>query len=190
MRRRTIVLSKGRVPKYEQPHLWLHYWGPAAAWLGVVAVFSSQTFASGRSGFWLHLLLDAFHVTVTPAQFVMLHFALRKAAHFVAYAVLGALLFRAMRGVDKRRRIWKARYALGAIAISVVTATFDEIHQAFTPGRTGNWHDVALDTLGALFAQAVILFVLTTRRGQRLWLRDVGASNNTTAAIDAKAAER
>jgi VanZ family protein len=61
---------------------------------------------------------------------------LRKLAHITEYAILGALLVRAT-----------GRPPL-AIALAVVYAITDEVHQTFVPGRAGRPLDVAIDTVG------------------------------------------
>ena len=65
--------------------------------------------------------------------------ALRKLAHVAEYAVLGALLVRALDG-----------HALVALALGVAYATTDEIHQHFVPGRVGSPVDIAIDAAGVL----------------------------------------
>jgi VanZ family protein len=61
---------------------------------------------------------------------------LRKLAHLTEYAILGGLLARAT-----------GRPPL-AIALGVVYAITDEIHQTFVPGRAGRPLDVAIDAVG------------------------------------------
>ncbi len=61
---------------------------------------------------------------------------LRKVAHLTEYAVLGALLQRAL-----------ARSGI-AILIGALYATSDEIHQHFVRGRHAAWYDVVIDTVG------------------------------------------
>ncbi len=63
---------------------------------------------------------------------------LRKLAHTAEYAVLGALLARAL-----------GRSGL-AVAIGVLYAVSDEVHQAFVPGRLGSPVDVAIDAIGVV----------------------------------------
>jgi VanZ family protein len=45
---------------------------------------------------------------------------------------------------------------------TIVTASFDEIHQTFIPSRTGRWQDVMLDTVGAAALQ-VVVYLLSMR---------------------------
>ena len=63
-------------------------------------------------------------------------FALRKLAHVAEYAVLGALLVRAL---DR---------SAPALALGVAYAATDELHQHFVRGRSGTVVDVAVDALG------------------------------------------
>ena len=63
---------------------------------------------------------------------------LRKIAHVSVYALLGALLLRAL-----------GRH-LPSVAAGVAYAVSDEVHQHFVPGRNGSALDVALDAVGVL----------------------------------------
>jgi VanZ family protein len=129
----------------------------------VVALFSSQSFSAGHTGSFLKSILAWLHVKVTATEMLALHYAIRKCAHFTAYGVLSALFFRAVRGPE-RRSAWQWSWALITLAICLATASADEIHQAFTPGREGNYRDVLLDMAGATFVQLVILVVYVVRR--------------------------
>lgn len=63
---------------------------------------------------------------------------LRKLAHLVEFAILGALLARAV------PEVW-------ALVGGVAYAALDEVHQHLVPGRTGALQDVAIDAVGVLF---------------------------------------
>ncbi len=65
-------------------------------------------------------------------------------AHFVEYAVFGALLYSAVR-LDAP----KGRALLLAVAIASVYALTDEFHQSFVPMRVPDPLDWAVDTIGA-----------------------------------------
>jgi VanZ family protein len=47
--------------------------------------------------------------------------------------------------------------------MSALVACLDEWHQSYLPSRTGNLHDVLLDSTAALIAQ-IILFLALPRR--------------------------
>jgi VanZ family protein len=68
---------------------------------------------------------------------------LRKLAHTAEYAVLGVLLFRALRN------------APAAVLLASAYAVTDEVHQAFVAGRHGSPLDWVIDSAGALVGVAV-----------------------------------
>jgi VanZ family protein len=166
------------------------YWLPAIVWLAAVAIFSTQAFGSSNTGSVLRTVLLWLHLNVAEPQFEVLHYAVRKTAHFTAYGILGALFFRALRATDLHKVIWRWRYVLISLLICFVTASADEIHQTFTIGRTGNWHDVVLDMLGATFVQVTILFLLTTKWAHSRWRAGAGVSSSRIAATTARVPDR
>ena len=105
--------------------LWfLHVWGPVAA---VMAVLFA---ASGSS------ILPVLPVSVSDV-----------AAHAAAYAVLGALLLRALTGADWSRAT--PRGVLLAVLLAACHGVLGELHQSFVPGRTPELRDLAADVAGA-----------------------------------------
>jgi len=72
----------------------------------------------------------------------VIHYAIRKAAHFTEYGVLFLLL---IRGPMRGHTAW-------ALAVCALYAMLDEGHQMFIPDRTASLYDVALDFSGALFS--------------------------------------
>ena len=80
-------------------------WGPVVAWAAVIFAFSSIPSLGTGLGTW--------------------DLVLRKIAHATEFAILAALLFRALRHTG-----W-------AIAIAIAYAVSDEIHQSFVSGRCG-----------------------------------------------------
>lgn len=105
----------------------LSSWGPVAAWCALIFAFSSVP----------HLR--------TPLSF---DFPLRKLAHMAEYAVLFALLRRALAAEGLSPR---AAAAL-SFPLAVAYAVTDELHQSFVPGRAGALSDVGIDAVGALVA--------------------------------------
>jgi VanZ family protein len=102
----------------------LSVWLPVVVWAAVIFTFSSIPGLSTGLGTWDLLL--------------------RKAAHMTEYAILGALLLRAL-GRE-----------LPASLVGVAYAATDEIHQHFVEGRHASALDVALDAVGV----AVGIFLL------------------------------
>ena len=80
----------------------------------------------------------------------------RKAAHFGVYGLLGCLLAGATL-TYKKMKFLKRLLAAGTVCI--LYAVSDEIHQLFVPGRSCQFKDMMIDSLGALLG---ILAVLIT----------------------------
>lgn len=114
------------------------------AWMGVIFLLSSEghDVSSGRSDAIVHAL-QSFGV---GWQVDLLTFLTRKAAHTVAYAILGVLTYNVLwqQGLSLRVR-------LGAsIAIVVLYAVSDELHQLYTPGRSSELRDVIIDSVAGI----------------------------------------
>ena len=107
----------------------LSVWLPVIVWAAVIFTLSSIPSLSTGLGIWDTIL--------------------RKGAHVVEYAVLGALLLRAL-----------GREA-PAFAAAVAYAATDELHQHFVRGRHASPLDVLIDAVG------ITLGVLLYRRLQQ-----------------------
>jgi VanZ family protein len=85
-----------------------------------------------------------------------------KAAHFAAYAVLGALLWWAAAPLGVGRA--------GALAMMVgaIYGAADEFHQHFVPGRTPDPLDWAADVGGVMVAVAIAAAVMGAHRARRI----------------------
>jgi len=105
----------------------LTVWLPVVAWAAVIFAFSSISGLGTGLGTWDTVL--------------------RKAAHIAEYAVLGALLYRAL-GREAH-----------ALAAGIAYAATDEIHQHFVSGRHGSVVDVAIDVVGVAIGMIVWLRV-------------------------------
>lgn len=83
--------------------------------------------------------------------------AVRKAAHFCEYALLGLLAYLLLRSYGLCR--WQLAWLL--VTLYAVT---DEVHQMFLPGRSAQPADVLLDSLGALFGVMLVKWIDYLRR--------------------------
>jgi VanZ family protein len=109
----------------------LALWGPVVVWAAVIFAFSSVPSLSTGLGTWDEVL--------------------RKGAHITEYAILGALLFRAL-GRE-----------LPALAVGIAYAATDEVHQHFVSGRHSSPFDVAFDASGLALGLLVLLSVETAK---------------------------
>jgi VanZ family protein len=94
----------------------LSVWLPVVAWAAVIFTLSSIPSLSTGLGAWDTLL--------------------RKGAHVTEYAILGALLLRAL-GRETP-----------ALAVGIAYAATDELHQHFVRGRHASPFDVLIDAVG------------------------------------------
>lgn len=88
-----------------------------------------------------------------------------KVVHFALYAVLGALVARALRPARAGGRIGAGAALLGLAAIALFAAV-DEWHQRWVPGRSGDLLDWWADLAGATLA--LMLAALPTARPEQL----------------------
>ena len=109
----------------------LRLWAPVVLWAAVIFALSSISDLGTGLGTW--------------------DLVFRKLAHAAEFAVLGALLLRAL-AVER-----------AALALGIAYAASDELHQHFVPGRRGSPVDVLIDAVGV--AIGVALF---RRLGRRL----------------------
>lgn len=79
----------------------------------------------------------------------LLHYFVRKNAHFFAYLVLGVLVANCLR-TTASINLTRTQLILLAVSICVLYAISDEVHQIFIPGRAGQIKDVFIDSAGAL----------------------------------------
>jgi VanZ family protein len=108
----------------------LRAWVPVVVWAAVIFAFSSIPSLSSGLGVW--------------------DLVLRKLAHMAEYAILGALLLRAL------------ERPLAAFAAAVAYAATDELHQHFVRGRHASALDVGIDAAGV--ALGIVAVGLAARR--------------------------
>ncbi len=101
----------------------LRLWAPVVLWAAVIFAFSSVPDLGTGLGTW--------------------DLVLRKLAHAAEFAVLGALLLRALRAERP------------ALALGIAYAASDELHQHFVPGRLGSPYDVLIDGVGVALGVAL-----------------------------------
>ena len=112
------------------------------------ADLSSQT--SGELIEKLLTVLDRDFPTLDDAQREIrvksMQAAVRTAAHIFEYFCLGALMSGAVRttGFDGRAALFTV------LAVCVLYAASDEVHQLFVEGRSCQWEDVLADSFGSL----------------------------------------
>lgn len=82
-------------------------------------------------------------------------FCVRKLAHFSIYFVGGILLFEFYSTFDVTK---KRIFGMSALT-GICYACFDEFHQLFISGRSGQFRDVCIDSTGVIIALIIITVI-------------------------------
>jgi VanZ family protein len=127
----------------------LRYWLPVLVWMAVIFGASSDPNSHERSRHLFRPILLWLFPHLSDQEFENIHLALRKCCHLAEYAILGLLVFRALRHSRTSLPPWSWPRVGGALLIVFLYAATDEYHQSFVPGRTALFSDVCIDTGGA-----------------------------------------
>jgi VanZ family protein len=131
-------------------------WLPTLLWLCLLAAFSTDTFSAEHTGSILLRIVHVLYPRITFDQFAMLHFFVRKMAHFTFYGMLSVWAYYSWKTTLPSSKNWTFRWCALALAVTLVGGSLDEFHQSFVPSRTASPRDVMLDVLGACFFQLAI----------------------------------
>lgn len=123
---------------------------PVIAWMLLIFAGSTDALSAEQTSRFLVPFLRWLDPAISFQTIVAIHFALRKIGHFTEYAILAALLWRALRGTFAELSL--ATVSLSAFVTAAAFATSDEFHQSFVVTRTATLHDVMVDCIGALVA--------------------------------------
>lgn len=141
-------------------------WVPVIAWMVLIFAGSTDAFSAEHTSRFLVPFLRWLNPHISFATIATINFTLRKIGHFTEYAILSALLWRALGGtVASTRTVTVAAITL---AISAILAASDEFHQSFVATRTASGNDVVIDICGAVVAIAICWLFASRRTPQKL----------------------
>ena len=132
----------------------LKYWLPPILWM--IIFFPVLNRFLGSSAIY-RALLNVFRIfspDISAAAFGIPYIVIRKSIHFVEYAILTFLMFRAFRGENLKK--WDIRWAIYSGVITIGYGFLDEFLQTFVPTRNGSIIDSVINSAGALFALGMI----------------------------------
>ena len=132
-------------------------WIAAILWLILIAIESTDWLSSANTSRILYPLLHYF-TGVDPTRFLVWNYYIRKVGHVVGYFGLSLLLYRAWHATIPygHRYRWSIQWARISFFMTALVACLDEWHQTYLASRTGNLHDVLLDSTAAFAAQVMI----------------------------------
>ena len=79
---------------------------------------------------------------------------LDKVIHFIAYAILGFLTYRACRNSVKKFIFQRAEFI--SMLFTILYGFSDEFHQFYVPGRQTSAEDFLADAIGAIIAVMIV----------------------------------
>ncbi len=138
-------------------------YAPLILWAVLILILGSSAGSTAETSRFIKPLIEFFFPDAHPDTFLLVHAFLRKTAHFVEYAILGALAARVFSvfGTGWRRTHWIGL----SEAVVLGVASLDELNQSFLSTRTGSGWDVLLDLAGGIFG--ILLFKLTGAKIRR-----------------------
>jgi len=122
--------------------------------MAIIFLGSTDLLSSRNTSRFIGPLLRWFKPDVSAETIAFAQTIVRKTGHVAEYGVLAVLVWHAARTPQDARWSWRAAWL--ALAIVVVYAATDEVHQSFVATRLGSVWDVFLDTIGG----AIGLFLL------------------------------
>ena len=122
-------------------------------WMVLIFLLSNEVanVSSGRSTVIVTAVINTLHIGTAES---IITFITRKAAHIFMYFILGLLIH----NVIKEYKLTAKRTVFLSIVSALTYASFDEIHQLFVAGRSGELRDIIIDTTAS--ALGIGLFYL------------------------------
>ena len=147
-------------------------------WLIVIYVFSATPSIESNNGS-LNIIKDSIKNTTNITNKIGItntnyddeeltkiaknyNYIFRKFIHFSEYFILTLLFYLVI------KQVMDYNIYLCSILLCFITATWDEIHQIFTPGRSALFGDILIDTCGGIMTALVLMLIHRIRRRRRI----------------------
>ena len=126
------------------------YWIPALIWLALIYVGSTDLMSAEHTSRFLGPFLRWLKPDITADAIAKVQLFVRKVAHLTEYAILAALLWKAVySGTNLKIKI--STLFVTVWLVSTLIAVSDEFHQSLVTSRTASIGDVRIDMIGAIF---------------------------------------
>jgi VanZ family protein len=129
----------------------LKFWLPVLAWMIFIFIGSTDLLSGEHTSRFIGPFVRWFAPNISDATIGSIQLVVRKCGHLTEYAVLAALLYRALGQGGKLRPL----PAFVVFLAAAIYAALDEFHQSFVATRTASPWDVTIDCLGALIGLAL-----------------------------------
>ena len=152
-------------------------YGLLVGWMVVIFFLSSEGNAASTER--SDVIVELFRTMGVAGQADWLTFMVRKSAHVIAYLVLGVLAYNALRLHVRTPRVLLAL----STSLVVLYAVSDEIHQLFTPGRSGEIRDVLIDSVAGMVGIWLIHVYWIARTSRAMTKKGGKESGNDKNAV-------
>ena len=149
----------------------LRRYAPLAGWIAFIFFTSTGAMSASNTSRIIAPLFRWLFPAITEAQLLLVHFTVRKTAHFTEYAILALLAARAF--IPSRRPRLRQSWFVAALALVATVALLDEYNQSFNAARTGTIWDSLIDISGGATALAGLYLWRARRRQKR---KEISAS--------------
>lgn len=132
-------------------------------WMSFIFYMSNQpaTISSAQSGDVINLInnipiignIMEYLTSIGIGEFIV-----RKSAHMFSYCILSILLFMSVYENDIKKSI------IIAFLGTFLYACSDEFHQLFITGRSGEFRDVMVDSIGGIIGITLVVFILKYKK--------------------------
>jgi len=161
----------------------LRYWPPALLWMGFIFPLTNRSLGSPKAWQVYYTMMVKLIPGASYQELSIGYIALRKTWHFIEYAILALLIYRALRAGREPR--WQKPKVLWAGLAAFVFGFLDEFLQSFVPGRRGSPFDWAVDTAGILTGLALLFLWARRRPDANAPSRDGGSGPSGSRPNDA-----
>jgi VanZ family protein len=154
-----MYLENNEVKRY--PIRSILAWSAVVLWMAVIFAFSHQTSeASSQLSMGLtERIIGLFFPGADAAFLAQSEAVLRSVAHGITFFILALLVSWAFTEIQ----VQDIRNAILTFLVCALYAASDELHQAFVPGRAGQWIDFLIDMIGVLVAITLYQIISTLR---------------------------
>jgi VanZ family protein len=141
----------GSAPPFWRKPDFLSYWLPPIFW-GLAVLAMAGDWGADKNTYGLLRFLLSWFWDLTTGQLDLINFYVRKTGHFLAYALMYLLWFRAFRAQTDFGP-WRA--CLWSLGFCLFFSSMDEGRQCFYACRGASVYDVLLDMSGAGLAAMI-----------------------------------
>lgn len=145
--------------RMEAQSLRKRFWryAPLFIWIVLISFASTSQFSGFNTSRIVRPLLLWLFPNISDERLMLVHFLVRKSAHFISYAVLGWLAARAF--ISSSRDFLRQRWFLFALLLVIIRSLLDEYQQTFVPSRSGSLWDCLIDIAGGLASILIFSYV-------------------------------